>query len=67
MGLELTHAIAINLEMFMHDSIGEIGYSLCDYVCSVYALYTWELEKEKMFLNKSIVKLINSIVLTEAS
>lgn len=44
MGLELTHAIAINLEMFMHDSIGEIGYSLCDYVLcgiSAYAPYTW--------------------------
>lgn len=64
MVLELAHAIAINLEMFMHDSIGEMGYSLlnewmvCDYVCvvcvcSVYALYTWELcdgtRKKMMF------------------
>lgn len=41
MGVELTHAIAINLEMFMHESVGEIGYSplnewmVCDYVCVV--------------------------------
>lgn len=61
MGLELTHAIAINLETFVHDSVSQMGYSLLNQwmvcarccMCCVYLLYVYRetIHYEYVFLH----------------